>query len=561
MDDPRDSGALLASNTDPLMGSLEELSEPLEQTEVEAKLLPSGTTLAPEDEEPIRIVRLLRDSFPLRLLRLYEAKQDEDEEALWLWESEGESSSLLTNEGALLREVRCPMLPRVQASFSLGGRCYLATESCSGETLAELLSRGKLDPPRAVSILSQVAFALTKLHEAGFVHLGLRPAVVIPGRPTKIVDFSDVTRVGQTPARRFYYAGYSAPELLREEPADVRSDIYALGALLFQVVGGTPIAESGVELMAWDPETPVAGVPQILSRCLGDKDTRYSSAAELHRDLVRLVKRLTPPVRYVLGAATSIGLEPSRTTNQDAFTYCLGTCACEEETQNWLMACVADGMGGMDAGEAASGGAVKSVEAKAQAAFSARSLLLPEVQVTEVKKWAHEANEGVMSALEKRKAKGGSTMVCACLIGNRLAISHVGDCRLYLIRAGEAQLLTRDHSLAMALAMQGEIKLDEVRKHPERSRVTRSLGERRPMPDYLVDTLEQVTGKPTMELEAGDTLLLCSDGVWEPLSDEELLSYVASHEWDLNAAAEAIVRATLARGGGDNATAVLVRLA
>ena len=102
----------------------------------------------------------------------------------------------------------------------------------------------------------------------------------------------------------------------------------------------------------------------------------------------------------------------------------------------------------------------------------------------------------------------------------------------------------------MALAMQGEIPLEDVRKHPERSRVTRSLGEKRPMPDYLVDTLEQVTGKPTMELEAGDTLLLCSDGVWEPLSDEELVSYVASYKSDLNAAAEAIVKATLARGGG-----------
>ena len=159
------------------------------------------------------------------------------------------------------------------------------------------------------------------------------------------------------------------------------------------------------------------------------------------------------------------------------------------------MACVADGMGGMEAGEAASEAVVQSVEAKAQAAFSARSLLSPEAHASAVKKWAHEANDGVISALEKRKAKGGSTMVCACLVGNRLAISHVGDCRLYLIRAGEARLLTRDHSLAMALAMQGEIQLDEVRKHPERSRVTRSLGERRPMADYLVDTLGAGHGK------------------------------------------------------------------
>ena len=540
-----------------LTESLEELSEPLEEVDVGAKALCPGATVGSEDEDPIVIVRLIKDGFPLRL---YEGRQDGDEETLWVWERAGESASLLTDEGNFLREVRCPMFPRVQASFSLDGRSYLATEKCDGETFGELLSAGKLDAPRAVSILSQVAFALTRLHDAGFVHLGLRPAVIVPGRPVKILDFSDVTRVGQTPARRFYHAGYSAPELLREDPADVRSDIYAVGALLFHAVGGKPIAESGVELMAWEPETPVAGVPQILSRCLGDKDTRYSSAAELHRDLVRLVKRLTPPVRYALGAATSIGLEPSRTTNQDAFTYCLGSSVCEEETQSWLMACVADGMGGMEAGEAASGAVVRSIEAQAQAAFSARSLSSPEAHVSEVKKWVHEANERVISALERRKAKGGSTVVCVCLVGSRLAIAHVGDCRLYLIRAGEARVLTRDHSLAMALVMQGEMELADLRKHPERSQVTRSLGDRRPMPDYLVDTLEQVTGKPTMELEVGDTLLLCSDGVWEPLTEEELVAYVAGHEADLNAAAEAIVNATLARGGGDNATVVLVRL-
>jgi protein phosphatase len=557
MDDPPSSDVTAVTANDPLSESLEELSEPLGLPEPEAMALSTGTRLAPQDEEPITIQRLLRDGSPLRL---YEATLDDCDEPLWLWERSGEGASLLGDQAKVLQEVRCPMFPRVQASFSLDGRSYLATESCSGETLAEHLSGGKLEAARAVSILSQVAFALAKLHDAGFVHLGIRPGVIVPGRPTKIVDFSDVTRVGTLPSRKFYHAGYSAPELLREDPADVRSDIYAVGALLFHAVGGKPIAESGAELMTWEPEAPIAGVPQILARCLGEKDTRYGSATELQRDLVRLVKRLTPPVHYTVGAATSIGLEADRRTNQDAFTYLMGSSTSEEDSQAWLMACVADGMGGMEAGEVASGAVVRSIEVQAQAAFAARSLLQSEAHVSEVKKWVHEANERVISALEKRKAKGGSTVVCACLIGKRLALSHVGDCRLYLIQAGRAEVLTRDHSLAMALAMQGEIQLGEVRKHPERSRVTRSLGERRPMPDYLVDTLEQVAGKPTIELEPGDTLLLCSDGVWEPLSDEELASYVTTHGPDLNAAAEAIVKETFARGGGDNATALLVRL-
>ena len=223
-------------------------------------------------------------------------RRGKDEETLWLWERVGESASLLKDEGELLRELRCPMFPRIQASFSLDGRSYLATERSSGQTLGALLSEGKLDARRAVSIISQVAFALIKLHDAGFVHLGIRPGIIVPGRPTKILEFSDVIRVGQVPGRKFYHAGYSAPELLREDPADVRSDIYAVGALLFHAVNGKPIAESGVELIAWEPETPVAGVPQILSRCLGDKDTRYQSAAELHRDLTCLAKRLDPTV-------------------------------------------------------------------------------------------------------------------------------------------------------------------------------------------------------------------------------------------------------------------------
>ena len=152
---------------------------------------------------------------------------------------------------------------------------------------------------------------------------------------------------------------------------------------------------------------------------------------------------------------------------------------CEEETQNWLLACVADGMGGMEAGEAASRRSSKSSRLKPRRRFP-RSLLSQETHIAALKKWAREANEAVISALEKRKAKGGTTLVCACLVGSRLAIAHVGDCRLYLIRAGIARLLTRDHSLAMALVSQGEMELSDLRKRPERSQVTRSLGEKLP---------------------------------------------------------------------------------
>jgi protein phosphatase len=117
----------------------------------------------------------------------------------------------------------------------------------------------------------------------------------------------------------------------------------------------------------------------------------------------------------------------------------------------------------------------------------------------------------------------------------------------------------------MALALQGEISMDEVRHHPDRSKVTRSLGDRQPLPDYFVDTLEQTVGgesvlRQTMELQAGDVLLLCSDGLWEPVLEEEMLNAVRHHAPDLNAAADTLLKIALQRGAPDNATVVLLRV-
>jgi PPM family protein phosphatase len=212
MGEPGDLEVVSSSDTAPVAESLDEISEPLEQPEDVAGPLPSGATIAADGENPLRVVRLLKDSGPLRL---YEA-EDEGETTLWLWEQTGASAPLLTRQAELLQEVQGSMFPRLRRSFVVEGRTYLATDRSDGKTLSELLSRGTLDPIRVVSILSQVAFGLTVLHARGYVHLGLRPSIIVPGRPTKIVDFSDVTRVGESPGRRFYYAGYSPPELLRE---------------------------------------------------------------------------------------------------------------------------------------------------------------------------------------------------------------------------------------------------------------------------------------------------------------------------------------------------------
>jgi protein phosphatase len=265
-----------------------------------------------------------------------------------------------------------------------------------------------------------------------------------------------------------------------------------------------------------------------------------------------------------VSAATTIGLEPSRSTNQDAYACLTGGLQADTGAQRWAMLCVCDGMGGMAAGEVASEVAVQTVVAEATAAFAGSRVVPAEEQVRWVKQWVHAANAKVCAALDDRGARGGCTLVCACLIGARLAIAHVGDCRLYLLRQEEVTPLTRDHSVVMARVLQGELAPEEIRRHPDRSQVSRSLGDRQPLPAYFVDSLEQTTGKTVIDLQKGDILLLCSDGLWEPVLEAEMLAAVRGSEEgsprDLQAAADALVALALQRGAPDNATVVLLRV-
>jgi len=301
-------------------------------------------------------------------------------------------------------------------------------------------------------------------------------------------------------------------------------------------------------------------VQQTLHKCLGPLDTRYATMAELHQDLVRLARRCAPRIRYECVSATTIGLEPTRTVNQDAYGSSCVQFESEAGALSWAVTTVADGMGGMAAGEVASAVAVNTVLTEAMAALAASPKLTAEEQAQITANWVRKANEKVCDAMEAKQARGGCTLVCAFLLEKRLTIAHVGDCRIYLIRDGSIQTLTRDHSVAMSLVMQGELDIGQLRGYPDRSNVTRSLGERKKLPGHYVDTLAQVTGKESMELRAGDTLLLCSDGLWEPVIEQTVVDVLAEKAPDMKAAADELIALALQNGAPDNATVSLLRI-
>jgi protein phosphatase len=145
----------------------------------------------------------------------------------------------------------------------------------------------------------------------------------------------------------------------------------------------------------------------------------------------------------------------------------------------------------------------------------------------------------------------GTTMTVALVEDGHVAIGHVGDSRAYLIRDRRLEQLTEDHSLVAELVRSGKLSPEEAEGHPQRSVITRALGTD---PDVDVDTF-------SVQTQAGDLFLLCSDGLTSMVDDETILDEVERNRSDLRAAAKALVRAANKGGGDDNITVVFFEIA
>jgi len=204
---------------------------------------------------------------------------------------------------------------------------------------------------------------------------------------------------------------------------------------------------------------------------------------------------------------------------------------------------VADGMGGAQAGELASRIAVDAMGEEARTSGEERVATL-----------IQEANRRIFArSSEDASASGMGTTMTAALVGDDgvVTIGHVGDSRAYLLREGRLEQLTEDHSLVAELVRTGKLSAEEAEHHPQRSVITRALGTD---PDVDVDTF-------TVDAQAGDLFLLCSDGLTTMVDDEEILRTVESSRDDLERTAQVLVRKANRGGGEDNITVVFFELA
>ena len=231
-----------------------------------------------------------------------------------------------------------------------------------------------------------------------------------------------------------------------------------------------------------------------------------------------------------------------RAVNQDAFRA-------EDVPERGAAALVlCDGMGGERAGEVASETAAGAFAEYALERFSDAVPPLADDTAREAAAWA---NLRVYDrAMRDDACRGmGTTLVAAVITEEDCVIVNVGDSRCYWMSEGQLQQVTKDHSLVQEMVDAGLIDREQARTHPRRNVITRAVGMERRVPCDIF----------RIDLRPGDTLLLCSDGLSNMVTDRELAG-VLSHETELKDAGEKLLSMALERGAPDNVTVLLARL-
>ena len=207
---------------------------------------------------------------------------------------------------------------------------------------------------------------------------------------------------------------------------------------------------------------------------------------------------------------------------------------------------VADGMGGHDAGEIASDLALKTFCSECISGLLARADASP---LTIMADAFSKANDTVLTAARERSLEGmGTTLTAALVLGQEMYVAHVGDSRCSIINSRETLQVTKDHSVVQHLVDSGLITPDEAMVHPRKNEITRVLG-------YYADTVPDLL---QVKLYAGDSILLCSDGLCGVLPAERISQVVLGSRSTAQACRDLTAQANLA-GGPDNISVIIAR--
>ncbi len=347
--------------------------------------------------------------------------------------------------------------------------------------------------------------------------------------------------IGGKAARWFNFAQARAQTPGTRNRKVYTDDVITLAAGLFVLLTGKTYAPDVVV-------TP-PGLDQTLRQVFTGKITTAAQLADHLRDVVGEIRR---PTSYDVRVGRLSDVGQVRQINEDSLLSLeVGRVHRSIGTPLGLYA-VADGMGGHSAGDVASGLAVDLI-----AQHAADTLLPAELNEPnrsfDVSAWLREAvalaNKTVHEQRQLAGTNMGTTLVMAFIVEGRAHLANVGDSRAYLINQAGIKQLTVDHSLVQRLIDTKQLTVEEARTHPQRNVIYKNLGDRASVEPDIIQ----------VDLQPGDQLLLCSDGLSGYVDDAVTLDIIQSAP-SPQAACRRLIDAANANGGPDNITAIIVQL-
>lgn len=203
---------------------------------------------------------------------------------------------------------------------------------------------------------------------------------------------------------------------------------------------------------------------------------------------------------------------------------------------------LADGMGGHNAGDFASRCAVSVIEASVKKDMSFNPIKIMRHAIEEANDKIHE-----LAGKDAAKAGMGTTLVAVTVVGYYAYVANVGDSRLYISNEQNLVQITRDHSWIAEMVMRGEISKEEARNHPDKNIITRALGASEEVDIDFFD----------VQLEEKNRILLCSDGLSNMVTDEQMQEILQSSP-DIEMSGRQLVAAANTNGGRDNISVILI---
>jgi len=322
--------------------------------------------------------------------------------------------------------------------------------------------------------------------------------------------------------RRLFSQANSKPDNSAQVEAPVPPKVIDVTS---PVVGTTPLSSPPAEM------APPINIADGITRPL-PPETVISSSNE----------------HLLFGQATDVGMV--RTNNQDAVFSFVSTSRSAQQRPDFGLFVVADGMGGHHDGEKAS-----ALTASMVASYITNYIFLPMLNSDEDTERV-PVTESMISAVQKANADiitkvpdGGTTLTAVAVIGDLAYVAHVGDSRIYLVTKDNIEQITRDHSLVQRYVELNLLTREEASVHAQKNVLYRALGQSETLE---VDAL-------TRRLPPNSKLMVCSDGLWNLVSDEEIMDIVSKHS-NPQEACDKLVALANAHGGSDNITVILLRI-